>query len=63
MVEGLLAPINLIAAALGAGFLLPLIGSRSEGTARALFWLTQLYLLLISAVWLSRLLAGAPAVE
>jgi len=63
MVEGLLAPINLIAVALGAGFLLPLIGRSSEGFARALFWLVQLYLLVISAVWLSRLMAGAAAVE
>ncbi len=63
MVEGLLAPINLVIAALGAGFLLPLIARSSERTAHALFWLTQIYLLLISAVWLLRLMDGAPAVE
>jgi formate hydrogenlyase subunit 3/multisubunit Na+/H+ antiporter MnhD subunit len=63
MVEGLLAPINLIIAALGAGFLLPLIGSRHAGAARALFWFTQFYLLLLSVLWLIRLLSGAPAVE
>ncbi|MEN8177061.1 MAG: proton-conducting transporter membrane subunit [Pseudomonadota bacterium] len=63
MVEGLLAPINLVIAALGAGFLLPLIARRSEGSAHALFWVTQLYLLLISGIWLLRLMNGAPAVE
>ncbi|MEN8167659.1 MAG: proton-conducting membrane transporter, partial [Pseudomonadota bacterium] len=63
MVEALLAPINLVIAALGVGFLLPLIARHSEGSARALFWLTQIYLLLISGIWLLRLMGGAPAVE
>lgn len=63
MVEGLLAPINLIIAALGVGFLLPLIARSSEGAARALFWLTQFCLLLLSGVWSLRLINGAPPVE
>ncbi|MDJ0806809.1 MAG: proton-conducting transporter membrane subunit [Gammaproteobacteria bacterium] len=63
MVEGLLAPINLIIAALGVGFLLPLIARSSASIARGLFWLTQVFLLLISSVWLLRLIDGAPAVE
>jgi formate hydrogenlyase subunit 3/multisubunit Na+/H+ antiporter MnhD subunit len=63
MVEALLAPINLVVAALGVGFLLPLLGRGSSALAQGLFRVTQLYLLLISAVWLQRLMAGAPAVE
>jgi len=63
MVAGLLAPIGLYAAALGAGFLLPLIARRSEALARGLFFLTLLYMLLLAGVWLLRLSDGAAPVE
>lgn len=63
MVEGLLAPINLVIAALGVGFLLPLIARHSQGAAMALFWLTQVFLLWLPSVWLWRLMAGVPPVE
>lgn len=63
MVEALLAPVNLIIAALGAGFLLPLISRGSESLGRILFWVTQCFLFLLPAIWLLRFLDGAATVE
>ena len=63
MVEGLLAPINLLIAALGAGFLLPLIARSSLPLARVIFALTLVYLLIVPVVWLLRLIDGAAPVE